>query len=238
LSSYSLIVKFIPVSCPKCRSLAIIKNGRTPKAKQRFRCKDCLRHFILDYDYSGWRPELRSLIVPMTVNGSGIRDISRVLMMSINTVLKTIRQHAASLGQVRLLCRITDLQVDEMWSFVGKKENQRWLWYGFDATRKTICGYVLGRRTDESCQQLLEKLADYLVLRYCTDAFDSYAKLLPESHHWVGKALTQDIERQNLNFRTHLKRLQRRTICFSKSQKMHDAVLKIYIHHWNRKPHL
>jgi IS1 family transposase len=80
------------------------------------------------------------------------------------------------------------------------------LWYGFDGRRKTICGYVLGRRTDESCQQLLEKLSAYRVLRHCTNAFDSSAKWLPETKHWVGKASTQDIGRQNLNFRTHLKR--------------------------------
>jgi hypothetical protein len=33
--------------------------------------------------------------------------------------------------------------------------------------------------------------------------------LIPEVRHWIGKVGTQRIERQNLNFRTHLKRLQR-----------------------------
>lgn len=174
----------------------------------------------------------------MTLNGSGIRDISRVLKMSINTVLKTIRQHAERFGEPKVAGRVTDLQLDEMWSFVGKKANQRWLWYGFDASRKKIVGYVLGRRTDESCEQLLQQLAACQVLRYCTDAWESYEKLLAPTHHWVGKALTQNIERQNLNFRTHLKRLQRKTICFSKSEEMHDAVLKLYIHHCNLYPHL
>jgi len=36
-----------------------------------------------------------------------------------------------------------------------------------------------------------------------------------------------------LTFRTRIKRLQRRTICFSKSEVMHDAVLKLHIHHLN-----
>lgn len=191
----------------------------------------------MDYDYQGWRPERRSLIVPMTLNGSGIRDISRVLNMSINTVLKTIRQYAESIGEPSVPSQVADLQLDEMWSFVGKKANQRWLWYGFDASGKKIVGYVLGRRTDESCQPLIEKLSDCQVWRYCTDAWESYEKLLPTTHHWIGKALTQNIERQNLNFRTHLKRLQRKTICFSKSEVMHDTVLKLYIHHCNRHPH-
>lgn len=37
------------------------------------------------------------------------------------------------------------------------------------------------------------------------------------------------IERKNLNFRTHLKQLSRRTICFSKDEDIHDNVIGMYI---------
>src|SRR4051812_19652048 len=174
----------------------------------------------------------------MTINGSGIRDISRVLKVSVNTVLKTIRQEAEVVTEPVVPSRVTELQVDEMWSFVGSKANQRWLWYGFDPDRKKIISFQLGRRTDESCRKLLKKLGGCRVLRYCTDEWESYQKLLPATHHWIGKDLTQDIERQNLNFRTHIKRLQRESICFSKSDEMHDAVIKLYIHHSNLGHHL
>jgi hypothetical protein len=63
------------------------------------------------------------------MNGSGIRDISRVLKVSINTVLKTIRQQAAQVQDPIVPERVTELEIDEMWSFVGKKANQKWLWY-------------------------------------------------------------------------------------------------------------
>ncbi|WP_394343667.1 IS1 family transposase [Klebsiella quasipneumoniae] len=33
----------------------------------------------------------------------------------------------------------------------------------------------------------------------------------------------------HLNLRTHLKRLTRRTICFSKSEEMHDKVIGWYL---------
>jgi transposase-like protein len=52
----------------------------------------------------------------MTINGSGIRDITHVLGVSINTVLKTIKQAAAQVAEPILPSRITDLQIDEMWS--------------------------------------------------------------------------------------------------------------------------
>jgi insertion element IS1 protein InsB len=48
----------------------------------------------------------------------------------------------------------------------------------------------------------------------------------------------QAIERNKLNFRTHLKRLQRETICFSKAEDMHEAVTKLYIRHLNARQHL
>ncbi|OWY19641.1 hypothetical protein BVG80_17860 [Sphingobacteriales bacterium TSM_CSM] len=50
--------------------------------------------------------------------------------------------------------------------------------------------------------------------------------------HWrqeAGKANTRKIERKNLNFRTHIKRLQRKTICFSKNEQIHDNVIGLHI---------
>ena len=173
----------------------------------------------------------------MTLNGSGIRDITRVLRVSINTVLKVIRCHAAELAGDVLPKHSAEVQVDEMWSLVEKKENQAWLWYVFEAKTKQILAWVVGRRTDESCQRLLAKLKSCHVTRFCTDAWESYEKLIPSYQDWIGKAWTQDIERNNLNFRTRLKRFQRRTICFSKSDDMHEAVLKLFIQHSNHAHH-
>jgi len=47
--------------------------------------------------------------------------------------------------------------------------------------------------------------------------------------HVIGKDNTWKIERKNLNFRTHLKRLSRKTICFSKDEVIHDNVIGMYI---------
>jgi len=75
-------------------------------------------------------------------------------------------------------------------------------------------------------------------LRVTTQIIGSHiAKLLPARRHRTGKEGTSRIERHNLNFRTHLKRLQRHTICYSKSAVMHDAVIKLYVHHSNAGHH-
>ena len=56
-----------------------------------------------------------------------------------------------------------------------------------------------------------------------------YSKYIPSHQHQIGKDETWKIERKNLNFRTHIKRLNRKTICFSKNETIHDNVIGLYI---------
>jgi IS1 family transposase len=169
----------------------------------------------------------------MCLNGSGIRDTARVLRISATTVMKVISQEARQLAPETLPERIADVELDEMWSFVQKKKNQCWLWLAYSPKERQMLAFSLGKRTDQSLRNLLSKLSGVQVTRFYTDNWESYQNLIPEIRHWIGKTGTQRIERQNLNFRTHLKRLQRRTICFSKSKKMLEAVVKLYVHQIN-----
>ncbi|GAC1404801.1 MAG: hypothetical protein NVSMB56_19320 [Pyrinomonadaceae bacterium] len=133
--------------------------------------------------------------------------------------------------------RIKDLEIDEFWSFIKDKSHQCWCWYDLHRATTRIAVYVLGRRTDASCQQLSDKLAGCVVENFYTDDWQSSAKILPSERHTISQAETLNIERHNLNFRTHLKRLHRRTICFSKSDEMHAAVIKLYVNHVNAYQH-
>jgi len=44
-------------------------------------------------------------------------------------------------------------ELDEPWSFVGKKANQRWIWYAVDHATHTLLAYVFGRRKDKAFKQ-------------------------------------------------------------------------------------
>jgi hypothetical protein len=44
----------------------------------------------------------------------------------------------------------------------------------------------------------------------------------------VGKAHTQKIESKHLNLRTRIKRFVRRTICFSKTERLHNLVIGLF----------
>jgi insertion element IS1 protein InsB len=55
---------------------------------------------------------------------------------------------------------------------------------------------------------------------------------LPVELHQVGKRKTQKIERKHLRLRTRIKRLTRRTICFSKCELMHDLIIGMFINRY------
>ena len=112
-----------------------------------------------------------------------------------------------------------------MWSYVGKKAEPRWLWHAIDHQRGTVLAYVFGRRKDEVFLELKELLAPFGITRFYTDGWGAYERSLDPEQHTIGKAHTQKIESKHINLRTRIKRLVRRTICFSKTIAMHDLVL-------------
>jgi insertion element IS1 protein InsB len=47
-------------------------------------------------------------------------------------------------------------EMDEFWSFVQKKSNQRWTWYAIDKASGIILAWHNGGRTDADFRQLLQ----------------------------------------------------------------------------------
>ena len=119
--------------------------------------------------------------------------------------------------------------MDEFWSFVKKKKNQRWTWYAIEKQTGIIISWHNGRRTDWDLRILLNQVQEIPIKKYYTDHLNFYKTTLLGSEHVASKAHTWKIERKNLNFRTHLKRLNRRTICYSKNEEIHDNVIGMYI---------
>ena len=128
-----------------------------------------------------------------------------------------------------ILSACEEAELDEQWSFVGRKSNQRWLWYAVEHKTNTVLAYVFGRRKDEVFRKLKELLNPFGIQKFYTDDWGAYERNLDESKHEVGKRNTQKIERKNLNFRTWIKRLARKAICFSRLEKMRDIVIGLLI---------
>jgi len=116
------------------------------------------------------------------------------------------------------LCQWEDVEaeLDEMWSFVGSKQHQRWLWHAVDHNTGEVLAYVLAEHRDEAFLELKTLLEPFGITQFYTDGWGVYERHTDPLFHTVGKANTQTIERKHLTLRTRIKRLARKTICFSR----------------------
>ena len=120
-------------------------------------------------------------------------------------------------------------EVDEMNSYVGSKKHERWLWHAIDHKTGTVLAYVLRQRQDRMFLKLKRMLKPFGINRFYTDKLRTYERHLLETERTVSKYKMQKIERKHLTLRTRIKRLQRKTICFSKIAPMHDLIIGLYI---------
>ena len=134
----------------------------------------------------------------------------------------------------------TEGELDEMWSVVQKKANQRWLWWAYafggaklyDHNSRKVLASVFGNPGDAVFKKLQALLEPFGIEKFYTDGWGAYQRCLASEQHQVGKANTQRIERKHLTLRTRIKRLARETICLSKSEQMHDTVIGLYINRY------
>ena len=91
-------VSFLPIRCPACQQTDVIQHGVTAQGTQRYRCKNpsCPQQtFLLEYRHQGRMPTVKQQMLEMTLNGSGIRDIARVLHVSPTTVIAELKKSTA-----------------------------------------------------------------------------------------------------------------------------------------------
>ena len=85
----------VSVKCPSCGSANVVKFGKRPNGVQRYACRNekCSRTaFQIDYKYRACEPGVKFRILEMAINGSGVRDISRVLHISADVVIETLKK--------------------------------------------------------------------------------------------------------------------------------------------------
>jgi insertion element IS1 protein InsB len=92
-----------------------------------------------------------------------------------------------------------------------------------------VLAYVIGSRKDVVFHKLKKLLESFGTTRFYTDDWGAYDRHLPPDQQIVGKRNTQKIERKHLTLRTRIKRLARKTICFSKLNRMHDIVIGLFV---------
>lgn len=213
--------------CVHCKSKHIVKNGFTKTKKQQYYCKSCGKRFLDYYSYHAYGLNVNNLIVAMTKEGLGIRSTARLLQLSTTTLLKRIVSIAKSIPN-QPICKGKIYEVDEMRSYLSNKEKPIWIVYALERQSKRVVSFAIGRRTKRTLQHVITSLLLSSSKRIYTDGLVHYKSLIGALIHKVKRFGTNRIERKNLSIRTHVKRLSRKTICFSRSFIMLMCVLRIY----------
>jgi IS1 family transposase len=156
------------------------------------------------------------MIKIMLVRGIGIRDISVILKISVGKVLKTLTSGKYQITPARK--HYDCLEIDEFWTYVGRKTNKVWLIYAYHRESGEIAAYVWGKRDLKTAKKLRRRLKR-LGITYghaAIDNWESFMTAFSEDRKLVGKEYTVGIEGNNCRLRHRVRRAFRKTCCFSK----------------------
>ena len=236
-----MIIEIKVRHCPKCGSIDIVKNGHDCRGAQKHHCKACGAYGNLDKKRASAETQ-REQVLNAYFERVSMRGIERVFPVSRYYLARWLLEAVASLPSLSATLvkwHPEDvLELDELWSFVLKKSQKRWVWLALCRRTRQIVAYVVGDRSEETCRELWERIpTEYKASRTYSDFWDAYRKVFPEdTHQSVGKesGQTNHIERWNNTLRQRLSRFVRKTLSFSKSDRFHEAALKLFIHRHNR----
>jgi len=166
-----------------------------------------------------------------------LRGLQRLFHVGRQTVMGWLAEHVAQLPTLReslLPAQAEDvLEVDELWSFVARRRNKRWVWTVLCRRTRQIVAWVVGDHGETTCQRLWNAIPpDYRRCRSFSDFWRAYAAVFPiDTHQQVGKDTGQTAhqERWYNTLRQHLARFTRQTLAFSKLDAPHELVLRWYI---------
>lgn len=113
------------MQCPECKSTHIHKNGKK-KEKQNYRCVQCGRQFITEYEQcQGYEDEFKRECLKMYVNGMGFRAIERVKGVHHTTIITWVKQVGELVPDTYDPESIPEVgELDELETFVGHKKTR------------------------------------------------------------------------------------------------------------------
>jgi IS1 family transposase len=173
------------------------KNGSIHNGKAKNMCKECGRQFVENPQNKIIPLETCELVDKLLLEKILMAGISRVTGISKPWLQKYINEKYENIPKkidiVKEKGSLT-IQRDEMWSFVGSKENKYWIWLAIDQDFKVIVGVSVGSRDRKGALGLWDSLPP--VYRQCavchTDFRSAYELISPSKRHKaVGKKLTK-----------------------------------------------
>ena len=226
--------------CRVCGSQNIVKNGKNRLGQAQYHCKDCGAYRVLEPKTDD-KHERRSQVLKAYRERASLRGLGRVFGVARESVLNWVEEHLQqlpSLAESLLPKQAGDiLELDELWAFVYRRDNQCWLWTALCRRTRQIVAFALGDRSADTCQRLWDAIPPvYRRCRTYTDFWQAYQAVLPQrTHHPVGKETGQTAhqERWYNTLRQRVSRFVRKTLSFSKSEANHELVTRWFIIQYN-----
>lgn len=197
------------LSCPCCKSSVVTKNGSIHSGKQKFICLACRGQFV-ENPQNKLIPEdtreriKRSLIERVSLEGiCRIFDVSMPWLLDyMQVVFKDLPEDLnADIVSESEELMVVSLQVDELWSYVGNKKNQQWLWLVMDAKTRQILAFQIGKRSKETGEALMAKVPQEIKKKPCfTQTFSQLTLKLSQVGNTglLGKNLGRQITLRDL----------------------------------------
>jgi len=233
------------IRCPVCKSTKFKKNGHIHNGKQNHYCKKCGRQFVKEPKQKLISLEKREYIRKLLLERIPLLGICRTMEVSLRWLLSFMvseyeqlpndLNYHASLETDKLLIWSIESEVDEMWSFVGSKENKQWIWIAMDAKSRQIIAFYVGDRSQASAKKLWDSIPRSYrdKATFYTDDWQAYKAVIPEERHHVVKGKSNHIERFNCTMRQRVSRLVRKALSFSKKLSNHIGAIKYFICNYN-----
>ena len=168
----------------------MVKNGHDYKGAQKYYCKNCGRYGTL-HAQRGYDERTRAQVKRAVLERISLRGIERLFGLSRRTVAHWIEDWAEQLPPLADTldeARVDDvLELDEVWSFVLKKDHQRWIWVALCRRTRQIVAYFIGDRTEASCLQLWRRIPTaYVRCHSFSDFWDAYQRIFDRRTPSVG----------------------------------------------------
>ena len=113
-----------------------------------------------------------------------MRGIERVFGVARQTLAAWLKKAASAqaIPETLVPARPDDtLELDEIWSFVYRRANKRWLWTALCRRTRQIVAFVIGDRSEQTCRQLWQRIPEtYRRCHSFSDFWDAYAPVFPK----------------------------------------------------------
>jgi insertion element IS1 protein InsB len=213
--------------------MSILRVYLSKSGVQKWYCRACRKYQQRRYQYQACRIAVVRMVPALVGEGVGVRSIGRLLQIATTTVLRNILRIARRIEKPPIPQNRPAFEMDELRTYIGYKANQYWIAYALCPATKAVIDFTVGKRSKGTLRSVVNTLLLSGVRTIKTDKLNLYRSLIPADRHCCTAYHTNHIERYNLNLRTHIKRLGRRTLCFSKSRLLLEACLWIYF--WGKR---